>query len=288
MHNQEAPQPTDLYQYTSLDGLLAIAKSRTLRLSHVLYQNDSSEYYHGLELFKKVIVEEFPNKFLLNIVNGFLNNIKSIDVYTASFTTQPDLLSQWRGYCPNGGLSYMIDNQVLNDTVKHPSLTLRKCIYRKEEQLDAIRSLIAPHRNVDPSNITIGTSKLLRILKPMIANSAAIFKNEKFEEEAEWRIMTTRDYNYEGTTHIMEAKEYPQAYTNVEYRAGKTTLIPFVTIPLGKTILPSDNEKQVPEQLFKNIYISPGPNSELCRNACQMFIGSGCEVKPSDIPYKNW
>ena len=52
--NQATPARPALYQYTSLDGLLAIAQTKTLRLSHVLYQNDSSEYYHGLKLIKEV------------------------------------------------------------------------------------------------------------------------------------------------------------------------------------------------------------------------------------------
>jgi hypothetical protein len=128
MPDQEQPQLPALYQYTSLDGLLAIAKTKTLRLSHVLYQNDSSEYYHGLNLIKEVAAEISPSHIAIGVADELINNMSWIDVFTASFTTEPDLLSQWRGYCPNGGCSYSLFDEVLSGTL-HDSLTLSKCIY---------------------------------------------------------------------------------------------------------------------------------------------------------------
>lgn len=281
-----ARQP--LYQYTSLDGLLAIEQTKTLRLSHVLYQNDSSEYYHGLKLIKEVAEEISASHIAIGIAEQLINNMSSIDVFTASFTTEPDLLSQWRGYCPNGGCSYSLLDDVLSNTL-HNSLTLAKCIYKESEQRAHIRGALEMYTN--PYGMTLGVSKYVHILRPLVANMAAILKNEKFKEEAEWRVMTTQGHNYgmpELMGRMLSAPAYPKAYRSVEFRAGKSSLIPFVTVPLGRTILPQDEGKPAPTRLFREVYISPGPNSGLSANACKMFVGPDCEVKTSAIPYKNW
>jgi hypothetical protein len=287
MPDQEAPRFPALYQYTSLDGLLAIARTKTLRLSHVLYQNDSSEYYHGLKLIKEVAEELSPSHIAIGVAHELMMNMSWIDVFTASFTTEPDLLSQWRGYCPNGGCSYSLLDDVLSGTL-HESLTLSECIYEESKQRTYIKNAL--HFYTNPNGMSLGVSKFIHMLRPLVANMAAILKNEKFKEEAEWRIMTTKghDYTRPGNMGLLSAPPYERAYQDIEFRAGKSTLIPYVTVPLGRTILRRDEGKPIPGQLFKEVYVSPGPNSELSKNACKMFLGAGCEVKTSEIPYKNW
>lgn len=51
-----------LYHYTAPGGLVehGIAVSNSLRLSHILFQNDKSEFIHAKNLFVEVIEQEYP------------------------------------------------------------------------------------------------------------------------------------------------------------------------------------------------------------------------------------
>lgn len=100
MSGQETQaQRTPLYQYTSASGLKGIVDNQSLWLTHILYQNDTRELYDGLDLIKRVLDDEYSG-----LGNDFISDPALVNIYTASFTEERDLLSQWRGYCPKGGL----------------------------------------------------------------------------------------------------------------------------------------------------------------------------------------
>jgi hypothetical protein len=81
------------YHYTDASTALKILTSHELWLTHTDYLNDATE---GLDIFiylKKYLKNQDIMKVLTYIDS-------KTDAYTCSFSTEKDLLSQWRGYCP--------------------------------------------------------------------------------------------------------------------------------------------------------------------------------------------
>ncbi|MEJ2699230.1 MAG: hypothetical protein P8Z70_06185, partial [Desulfuromonadales bacterium] len=110
-----------LYHYTTLKGLLGIVESRTLWASDIRYMNDSAEMKHAADLIKKDIArriaEGHPNPKLLNQFQYWIGHriVHGHMLFSASFRSNGNLLSQWRGYSTHGkGVSVGFDpDQVL-------------------------------------------------------------------------------------------------------------------------------------------------------------------------------
>jgi hypothetical protein len=113
-------------------------------------------------------------------------------------------------------------------------------------------------------------------LRRAIPEMATLLKHPSFEAEQEWRII------YKNPAYA----RYPSSAlydANVEFREGRSTLIPYIKIPLAT------GEDRV--RLTK-VFVSPGPQQELARTACRAFLSrysliSG-DVENSDIPFRNW
>lgn len=101
-----------LYHYTDVRGIEGIINNEELWLTEYGYLNDSSEGVYGIEIFKEVIgpgvfrdYNLFRDRF--DYKGDFVDVVNSISrkdgVYCCSFTSEGNLLSQWRGYCPGEG-----------------------------------------------------------------------------------------------------------------------------------------------------------------------------------------
>ncbi len=65
------------------------------------------------------------------------------DLYVSSFSERPDLLSQWRGYCPGGnGYCLGFEREVIEDYCVENGMRLEKCLYSHDEQLGAVAAII--------------------------------------------------------------------------------------------------------------------------------------------------
>lgn len=106
-----------IYHYTSADGLYGILTSKEIWCTNCLFLNDMNEYNLVQEyiryLFEIRIEENDDNKLFKAVLKIILDNSedfhafsKEITIpYVASFSSEGNRLSQWRGYCPNGGYS---------------------------------------------------------------------------------------------------------------------------------------------------------------------------------------
>jgi|WetSurMetagenome_2_1015567.scaffolds.fasta_scaffold202366_1 hypothetical protein len=110
-----------------------------------------------------------------------------------------------------------------------------------------------------------------------IAISVVFMKHPAFRAEREWRI----------------AKIFGPGSTTVSFRPGKSSLIPYIEIPL-----PIVNESG--PSLIRRIIVGPSPEIESAVAAVKMLLTSkgykvrssmdddGIEVVPSKIPYRDW
>jgi hypothetical protein len=283
-----------IHHYTSTEGLLGMLSFKKLWATQSEYLNDKSEYIYA----KDVILETIRGLNDINvskhkdIFEVCLEQIYKIyDIYTCSFSKNPDILSQWRGYCPNDG-GFCIGFEV-DELSKNNEGSFFECIYDYEEQ----KKEIAKIANVFCSNvekITAGiklnfTDSWEDIFKKIeikpysknttgnhldleknhifiryeLAQLSARIKNPNFIEESEFRYI-----------YISAKNEHE----NIKIRSRNSLLIPYIELGFG-----SDAIKQVIIGPSVNKSHNSKPLELLKKQLCLDF-----EISESNIPFKNW
>ena len=131
-----------LCHYTSQRGLIGILKSRTMYATDAAYLNDSQEVVYAVNLAKKYFRNRHPKglRFAMemsNILEQTEGLVSKLPVYVASLSKEPDLLSQWRGYCSEGpGFAVCLSADQMTKIATANQWTLLKCIYDEEQQIE--------------------------------------------------------------------------------------------------------------------------------------------------------
>jgi hypothetical protein len=96
----------NLYHYTSQAGLLGILKSRGVWATDTRFLNDATEIVHTLSVARgmanKMFMDDEYRAAFGSLLGKALYEIENRAVFVTSLSEKPDLLSQWRGYCPGG------------------------------------------------------------------------------------------------------------------------------------------------------------------------------------------
>lgn len=163
-----ATDVTALYHYTSISGLKGIIENGCLHASNVRYMNDAKEFFFGPDYFSKVLPhpaffrQELPDINKKSLIDHFvellfvqaLQNFKrdsrelAADYFVISFSKNPDVLSQWRGYGKeNAGYCIKFNYQKL---------------YYPSDNLDG---LIVDVKYIDPDDISLAKETLDAVKK---------------------------------------------------------------------------------------------------------------------------
>lgn len=104
MDYKEPAPPGIYYHYTALDTLWAILETETLWATQARFSNDSEEIKKGVHILEELCSEKDDS---LKKYSNWLRDRESedLDCYIACFCGTDDILSQWRGYCRNDGVS---------------------------------------------------------------------------------------------------------------------------------------------------------------------------------------
>lgn len=260
-----AQQPTDtLYHYTSLNGVLGIVASQQLWASDIRYMNDSAELRHTADLVKDEVemrlAQGHDHPRLLNsfiewvrhrITNGHI-------LFGASFRSNGNLLSQWRGYSAVGkGASLGFNADHVRHCAAEQNFKLGQCVYERAEQrrliaqvVDAVDTLAAKTGVIAGDEEPGQYFGLFEHLETDLLRIAAILKHPSFEEEQEWRLVSPVISNYR------EASVY--------FREGRTMLVPYM-----KFSLVHDDRAAI---ALDHIYVGPTPNISLSMNSMKMCL----------------
>lgn len=266
-----------LYHYTSHSGLLGIIKNKNIWASSIHYLNDASEFSHAVDLMKYEI-SMYQGKANAKVVDFLdkaekaLQDIRTINLFVCSFSENGNLLSQWRGYCPNGkGYSIGFNYAYFTQPMKKQDFKLGKCIYKQKEQTRIISAIL--NDTVSRFNDTIGlypndkeAQKLINNFVKKVIQVAPLIKNESFSEENEWRLIS------EPIATIDQ---------RIKYREGKSMIIPYYEFQLTDDGCILDIEE---------IYIGPTMHYELAAMSLATFLNAQtvkCKgIRPSKIPYR--
>lgn len=269
--------PPVLYHYTSFNGLLGIVTSKSIWATNIHYLNDSKEFAHAREITLGLINLRQSSGLTADInelfdkVKQALDSIEKINICVFSLSENGDLLSQWRGYCPDAkGCSIGFDSTKLISLTKTQDFFLAPCLYDSVGQrriidqiLDEIISLFS-QPNGDPLDKrhldcqSFFARKFLTI--------GPIIKHHSFSEEKEWRLIS-----------------YPKDSTDPlwGYRAGKSMIIPHFVFKLGSA---------VDENPLIQIIVGPTSQQSLTMSAITNLLSTNKikyrSISLSSIPYR--
>lgn len=272
---------TPIYHYTSNDGFLGIIQTKTIWASKLHYLNDSTEFAYALGMVKRELNElrrketgawhEFYDKALKR-----MHTIAHVHIFVACFSEVGDLLSQWRGYCPNSaGYSIAFDDVQLEQSATRQGFRLVRCVYDEAAQRAIVNELITVAGKLMPDKSPDDAATDLVIRIPKVAPA---LKHPRFAEEREWRLVTR------GPTNITD----PQ----VHFRQRNWTLIPYYALRLCE---PSEPLK------LSHVFVGPNPHIELAANAAECALrnagvkfpldrygNSPFDIRHSSVPYRGW
>lgn len=278
----ERPKDT-LYHYTSFTGVLGIVSSQVLWASDIRYMNDSAELRHTADLVKAEVTERIASGHdcpqLLNyfidwvehrITNGHI-------LFGASFRSNGNLLSQWRGYSAMGkGASLGFDAEYVSFCAAEQEFRLGRCVYDSNGQrtliakiVDAVEALAAQGDISDSNADAEVCHSLFQELETDLLRIAAILKHPSFEEEQEWRLVSPVISDYMAAP--------------VFFREGRSMLVPFMKFRLA---LQSAREMQM-----DHVFLGPTPNISLSMNSMKMCLAKN-GIRPRrgieycQIPYR--
>jgi hypothetical protein len=271
--------------YTSQRGLLRIIRHEILWATNIKFLNDEHEFQHALDLIREIIptANIRPGMTEHEAFTAFTENLssrlKSLDDYTSesiftlSFSSEIDLLSQWRGYCTdNNGYCLVFDIDAIFEKAKtkYSDVYLLDCVYEKEDKIEKLRDLLNKYwLKYSKSTDEKQQEAVLDALEKEVMLLASHYKHPSFSEEKERRIVVFKDYF--DTNRL-------------QFREGRISLVPYIEIDASLKCL-------------KMICIGPCSNKQLARRSLELFLekmygypfglNSDLAIKFSEAPYRS-
>ena len=274
----DAPQV--LYHYTSHSGLLGIIGQRQLWGTHIKFLNDSSEYSFAIEAATAMLAKRSrrgskTERTFLKAVLERVREPETADVYVVCFSAFGDRLSQWRGYCPSGiGYSLGFASTALRTVAAKASFQLMRCVYKEDDQQRVLTGIVDAlvQRAANAPNTKPPSDFPRNFARFLITTLATVYKHPSFEEEAEWRLV------------LIRKEPPPRDASPILFRSGKSTLLPYVTMPLV-----SDEQRLLPLQ---EIVVGPNPLPTLALSGARRLLATHDVptdgLRPSTSPYRSW
>ena len=265
----------DVFHYTSADAFKEILSRGQIWLTNTAYLNDRNELRYPVELCQQ-IVQDKRDSYRLTLASlaqggpperSLLDRIhKEITLhemfkpwYTASFSLEPNRLSQWRAYCGNGGYAIGFNTDKLaanlNERYGHlRDLISGKIDYAEQIQrerlgavLDRCLQLLKHLVETYPENEAEVHEEWVQRVVWMLGEEMLLCKMNSFKEEREWRL----------------AFHAAQAEKDVEFTARDGRLVPYVKIDLR------DSDGRLP---LSSVWIGPLGDQPLLSHATSLFI----------------
>jgi hypothetical protein len=287
----------NLYHYTSQAGFVGILDTKGVWATDSRFLNDSTEIVHTLHEAKRLVglifMDDDYRAAFGFVLRDALEKMDNCAVFVASFSEKPDLLSQWRGYCPSGaGVCMGFDKGQIEEFCEQHGYLLTKCIYEHEMLRNRIAEIVQkcecqlPPLTISRSEynemssfgrvefeinshqrLTNGDERVQKALQEAcdaIIALAPLFKNEGFLEEAEWRIVATEPTK-----------------TPLFFRPGPSYLCPYIEAKI-----------LAKKAALREVILGPNPNMERALASASMLLSfkeyDEVDIKMSLLPFNNW
>ena len=259
--------PKIVYHYTDINGLLGIIDSGCVWATHVSKLNDSSEYHLGIKVVRDFVKKNMPVSSRL-LIEKALSKLNTVDTYIACYSTEDDILSQWRAYS-GSSVGYSMGFATADIATLDDKLPLLEQVIYKNNMAESVLDKLLKDIDDFLNKNTFGEVEvgyLLGMLQATLNNVACIIKHHKFEEEKEFRHI----YQPGATSLNLEPN----------FRHGCFGLTPYVKIHFQK-------ENRLP---LKTVTIGPCKDIELEYSSLKVLLSKNgyedVEVIKSEIPLR--
>ena len=207
--------PSHLAHYTRGSAFISICENGELWAGRPNQMNDFKEQFHAIEKFLELarkkkgaaisegedeVVEYYELLENDDVVDYVIAEMPN---YVISLTSEPDLLSQWRAYCPrSGGYSISIPTDHLNAAGNEQAFAIMPCVYKEEEVNVILTEILDLYDEIFRVMIASGVAvpkaydEIKDSMFGLVAFYGTFIKHESFQEEKEWRLA------YLNRTHV--------------------------------------------------------------------------------------
>jgi hypothetical protein len=263
--------------------------------SSVRYLNDTEEFGYGVKVALDTLKEllddsEHTKELYIALVRSLLVAYTPDDVFSISFSTEEDDLSQWRAYSGVGpAFSIGFDPHTLERHANGYLFQLHEVIYEqgliaadvgRELQAEICEMNEALRRGTADSPRDF-TTKLAPALSARILQLAPRYKHPKFSAEREWRLVR-------WSPIISHPPRLPR-----RYRLSGSLVVPYIAMPMH-TPLDEQEVFQTGRSISSPmvaVRIGPSPHPDELKYAIEDMTarkGIRVDVRSSDVPFRNW
>ncbi len=211
--NEELKEPSNiLYHYCDSGSFLSICKTRKIWFNDLFHMNDSLEMHWGYHIWEKVaniLIPKYGRDFIDEIDIHLRDCGYKILLLSTSFTTEKDVLSQWRGYADDGK-GYVIGFSC-NDLMNLPVRKIQ-IIYDENAQIHRVKLMIEFLHSLKESDYNEFVSTCYEF-----GCELSSFKNPLFYEEKEIRLIHA--LNFIKTDYFLKLVDGEGSYFGTEYKA---------------------------------------------------------------------
>lgn len=285
--------PDILYHYTSIAALNGIVKDKFVWASSLHFMNDAQEHAYGIQLIQTLLKErfrrdiqreygesDFQTAFELSRMFDLLERLAGamglIEWGVFSMTARGNLLSQWRGYCPQeGGYSIGFDSKSLLEVFAKQHFSIEQCIYDLDVQREILSTFISQTLALAKDKADPSAEKGLKYMSVDsiasmlggIRHHLPVLKHPEFAEEQEWRAVS----EWQPCTTYRTARSLAIPATRLQLVESPAVLIPLKKVIVGPCAHTKLAVRGVVHLLESNGYT---------REQAQALVVS------SDIPYR--
>jgi hypothetical protein len=275
--------PDLLYHYTDVAGLIGILSSGSVRATNLRFVNDAQELDHARQLMLDVLkdarrrAETAGQNAVIDAVEMNLTTWDGYpDFYSVSFSSEGDLLSQWRGYGSSGG-GYAIGFDPAGlacpeSTHPQPHRFLNRVVYDRDGQtkiLDVVADAMLDLFDDVTAHDTEQTEAHARVFSALgeVAGYVVSFKDPAWREEKEWRAV-----------YIVPAGETE----SVRFRPHAGVAVPFISLAMG-----ADLGGRLP---IRRIVRGPAVDADLASRSLELLLKANgytqVETTTSAVPLR--
>ncbi len=287
---KDAP-PDQMFHYTSVDGALAILQTDRLRFTDYAYLNDTREVTYGLDVIRSVLgsdldlsVSQALTKLASYLKDG--NPFSPYNIYTASFSSESDSLSQFRLYGP---VSLGFEASPIGFGFFKGDSHLAHVVYDSTKQAQLIKTLFNLLKQSEEKDAVLVKSDVAKQISTdyiidHLLRIVAFFKHPAFSDEREMRIM------YSEPLEIMD--KVGKKIARRQFRTSGGLIAPFTdTFDMMNPSSSSDEGGGVPKKLpLKSVVIGPVAQAEALASGIRDLLSEqgypDVEVSLSEAPFR--
>ena len=283
--------PKTLYHYCTTDTFHKIIMNRSVRLSSLNLSNDTMEGRWANERLIDACIRAKINPVEVERLRDFLDIMPEVyGMLGLCLSSEPDMLSQWRGYADDGyGFCVGFNSRKLMNSVRGKiGGTLLRIEYDKEKQIQQLTRLardITKQVNAGALQAKVSTiltqgkwettrwaeiDEAMRLFQnhlQMHSLHLYTMKNPAFSEEREWR-------------QVSPYVPLSQLNGEWEYRAGRDRISPYREVKFD-----GDGEA---EGMIDVVYVGPrNITTDTVLNAfTRKYLGDNVEIRRSEASYR--